>query len=233
MLGDGTLVRAGGRVVKNVTGYDLSRLYSGSYGTLAALTEVSIKLVAIDERTLTLRLRGIRSDLERIALELRGALPLEAIVLATGDQPALYIRAAGLAAAVDRIATEVATHGAFEDVAEADWSTLAARVTREPFVARLALPPGREAASIDGDAVAYVGAGAAFLFGDRGSAEVAALRQRAEAIGGALVVERASTEQKRALGVWGNARATPRAVALALKERFDPRGVLAPGRFPV
>jgi glycolate oxidase FAD binding subunit len=232
VLGDGTLVRAGGRVVKNVTGYDLSRLYSGSYGTLAAITEVSLKLVAIDELTRTMRMRGERPGLERIALELRATLPLEAIVLATGDRPALYIRAAGLAAAVDRMAAEAHARGAFEEVAEADWSALSARVTREPFVARLALPPGREATLIEGDAIAYVGAGAAFLFGDRPAAEIAQTRRRAEAMGGALVVERASPEQKRALGIWGSARAGHPSVAQDLKERFDPHGVLAPGRFP-
>jgi glycolate oxidase FAD binding subunit len=231
VLGDGTIVRAGGRVVKNVTGYDLSRLYSGSYGTLAAITEVSLKLVAMDERVRTMRLRGARSDLERIALELRSALPLEAIVLVSGPRPALYVRAAGLAAAVERVVTEIGTRGDFEDVADAEWAALCARVTREPFVARLALPPGREAALVDGDAIAYVGSGAAFLFGEPDGAGIAAARQRAEAVGGALVIERASAEQKRALGVWGNARATHRAVAAALKERFDPHAVFAPGRF--
>jgi hypothetical protein len=132
---------------------------------------------------------------------------------------------------VDRIAVEVGARGAFEDVTDAEWSALSARVTREPFVARLALPPGREAALLDGDAVAYVGAGAAFLFGERTGAAITATRQRAEALGGALVLERAAAEHKRILGVWGNARATHPAVAIALKLRFDPRGVLAPGRF--
>ena len=232
VLGDGTIVRAGGRVVKNVTGYDLSRLYSGSYGTLAAITEVSLKLVAIDERTRTMRLSGSRSDLERIALQLRAALPLEAIVLTVGADAALYVRAAGLSAAVERVAAEVASRGTLADVTEAEWSALAARVTRESFVARLAVPPGREADLIDGDAVAYVGAGTAFLFGDREPRELAAMRQRAEALGGALVIERASAEQKRALGVWGDHRATHRTVSASLKQRFDPHGVLAPGRFP-
>jgi glycolate oxidase FAD binding subunit len=231
VLGDGTLVRAGGRVVKNVTGYDLSRLYSGSYGTLAAITEVSLKLIATDELTKTMRLVGERSDLERVALDLRSALPLEAIVLATGARPALYIRAAGLAAAVDRVAAEIGARGHATEVDEQEWAALSARVAREPFVARLAVPPGREAALIDGDALAYVGAGAAFLFGDRAAAQIAATRERVEAMGGALVIERASTEQKRALGVWGTARATPRAISDTLKARFDPHGVLAPGRF--
>jgi glycolate oxidase FAD binding subunit len=231
VLGDGTRVRAGGRVVKNVTGYDLTRLYSGTYGTLAALTEVSLKLVAIDERSRTLRLRGAHADLTRIAIALRGSLPLEAIVLAAGREPALYLRAGGVAPAVERVTREAARYGAFEPVDDATWSSLAARLTREPFVARLALPPGREAGFIEGDAVAYVGAGSAFLFGDRG-AELTAVRVRCEEIGGALIIERAPTDRKRAIGVWGNRRAAERAVAASLKERFDPHGVLAPGRLP-
>jgi FAD/FMN-containing dehydrogenase len=50
---DGTISKAGGRVVKNVTGYDLQKLYTGSLGTLAIIAEVSLKLRAKFERTAT------------------------------------------------------------------------------------------------------------------------------------------------------------------------------------
>ena len=253
ILGDGTRVRAGGRVVKNVTGYDLSRLYSGTYGSLAALTELSLKLVAVDEAARTLRLRSDAGTLARVALELRAALPLDGIVLATGREPSLFIRAAGRAAAVERLVRDARGRGAFEDVPETTWSSLGDRVTREAFVARLVIPPGREADVVSGDGHAYVGTGIAFVFGDRAPAELAALRERCEALGGALILERATVEQKRAVGVWRSDRAVPSAtggqqavqtaaatqraaadrVASELKRRFDPRDVLAPGRMPV
>ena len=250
VLGDGTRVRAGGRVVKNATGYDLSRLYSGTYGTLAALTELSLKLVAIDEDARVLRLRGEPTMLARVALAQRATLPLDGIVLATGPEPALYIRAAGRAAAVERLVRDARALGAFEVVDEVMWTKLGDRVTRDAFVARLAVPPGREPDFVGGDGLAYVGTGIGFVFGERAPAELVALRERCDAVGGALVLERATVEQKRAVGVWrtrqavqGNHEAAQRTsstpttastrIASELKRRFDPHDVLAPGRMPV
>ncbi|HWE75037.1 MAG TPA: glycolate oxidase subunit GlcE [Stellaceae bacterium] len=57
--GRGEIFKAGGRVVKNVTGYDLSKLMAGSYGTLAALTEISVKVLPRPEATRTVVLTGL------------------------------------------------------------------------------------------------------------------------------------------------------------------------------
>jgi glycolate oxidase FAD binding subunit len=57
--GHGEVFKAGGRVVKNVTGYDLSKLIAGSYGTLAVLTEVSVKVLPRPEKTRTVLVRGL------------------------------------------------------------------------------------------------------------------------------------------------------------------------------
>jgi len=57
--GRGEAFKAGGRVVKNVTGYDLSKLMAGSYGTLAVLTEVTVKVLPAPEETGTLVLMGL------------------------------------------------------------------------------------------------------------------------------------------------------------------------------
>ena len=236
VLGDGTRVRAGGRVVKNVTGYDLTRLYSGSFGTLAVLVELSLKLVAIDERAQVLSLRGDAGTLASLGKTLRATLPLDGLVLATGDAAgggaALTVRVAGARAAVDRVTREIRARGAFAETEDAAWHTLVSLPARTDRVARAAVPPGSESEVLGGSAVAHIGTGSAFLFGERSNGEISALRGRCEAIGGALILERTSSEQRRALGTWGTPR-VPAAIARSLKERFDPRGVLAPGRLPV
>jgi glycolate oxidase FAD binding subunit len=57
--GRGELFKSGGRVVKNVTGYDLCKLIAGSYGTLAAMTEVTVKVMPAPEKTRTVLLYGL------------------------------------------------------------------------------------------------------------------------------------------------------------------------------
>src|SRR6202012_3306068 len=57
--GRGEVFKSGGRVMKNVTGYDLSKLLAGSWGTLAALDEVSVKVLPAPDQTRTLLLRGL------------------------------------------------------------------------------------------------------------------------------------------------------------------------------
>src|SRR4029077_13638271 len=110
VLGDGTPVRSGGKVVKNVTGYDLTRLWSGTFGTLVAIVELTLKLTAIPERTVSLvaELDVPTAFDAASALHARG-LPLDALAIATGDavgelgargDAALRVRLTGPAAAV-------------------------------------------------------------------------------------------------------------------------------------
>lgn len=70
--GTGELIRSGGRVLKNVTGLDLCKLLAGSYGTLAVLTEITLKLLPAPERRATLALKGL--DPERGVAALSAAL---------------------------------------------------------------------------------------------------------------------------------------------------------------
>lgn len=99
---DGTITKAGGKVVKNVAGYDLCKLYAGSYGTLAMLAELSFKMRALpaSERTLVvyaeaaeplcaLSARLIDSDLQPAAWEL---LSPQADLLIDAEKYALVLR---------------------------------------------------------------------------------------------------------------------------------------------
>jgi len=244
VLGDGTLTKAGGRVVKNVTGYDLTRLYSGTYGTLVALAEITLKLVALPERTLTLRadLPDVSSAL-RFAADLRAArLPLDALAIVAGPAAramgpgiaGVFVRVAGPAAAVDRVARAVRDAGANEADGNV-WTRIATLPVERAEVARAAWPAGHQPPyGLDlSSALVYPGDGIAFLLAPIAPDAFRGMRARLVAGGGALVVERASVDHKRAVGgAWGPS-AAPHRIARALKERFDPRGVLAPGRMPL
>ncbi len=83
--GSGEIFQSGGRVLKNVTGYDLARLVCGSWGTLAALTEVTFKVLPRPEETATLVIVGLSNEIAVEALcsamnspyEVSGAVHLE------------------------------------------------------------------------------------------------------------------------------------------------------------
>jgi glycolate oxidase FAD binding subunit len=78
VLSDGTIAKAGGKVIKNVAGYDLSKLFAGSFGTLGLITSVAVRLHPLPERTATVVLEHHNPDhLLQAALEL-ARRPLEA-----------------------------------------------------------------------------------------------------------------------------------------------------------
>ena len=244
VLGDATCVRSGGKVVKNVTGYDLTRLWSGTFGTLAAICEVTLKLTAIPERTTTLQADLSVPEALRIAADLHTTgLPLDALAIASGapaqaigsrDGAALLIRLAGPAAAVRRLGRSVRERVRCRDVANEAWDVIASAPVSATWAARVGWPAARTPALdfVGYDAVIYPANGAAFLLRAIDRATFRRIRSDLEAMGGYAVLERAGPDYKRAVGgAWG-ASGIPNAIARELKTRFDPRGVLAPGRLP-
>jgi glycolate oxidase FAD binding subunit len=244
VLGDGTPVRSGGRVVKNVTGYDLTRLWSGTFGSLAAIVELTLKLTAIPERTVSLVAdTDARTAFEAAARLHATGLPLDALAIATGDavgsvgsrdEAALLVRLTGPAAAVRRLGRDVREHIRCRDVANDVWDRIAALPLETKWTARVAWAgSARPEIGFAGyDAVIYPGTSTAYLLRSIDRATFSKVRASLEATGGIAVLERASADYKRDVGgAWGASR-VPLAIARALKERFDPRAVLAPGRMP-
>ena len=111
VLSDGTIAQSGGKVIKNVAGYDLAKLFTGSYGTLGLIAKVALRLHPAPPRTATVTARSDDAGaLARAARHLAG-LPLEADSLDVsweGDAGRLDVRFGG-ATAVER-AKEAVRH---------------------------------------------------------------------------------------------------------------------------
>jgi glycolate oxidase FAD binding subunit len=170
ITGRGDRIKVGGRVVKNVTGYDLCKILAGSYGTLAVMTEVTVKVVPAPEETLTLVLYGLddRAAIGAMSLalgshyEVSGAAhlpPQAAAAIATvgtivpGDAAATVLRLEGFGPSVafraERLSAELAPFGGVARCASAASIALWRDIRdARPFVAqpnrlvwRLSVPP--------------------------------------------------------------------------------------------
>ena len=254
-LADGRLVKAGGTVVKNVAGYDLGRLVSGSFGSLAAIVEATFKLMPLPRASATLVVTYTRVDL--LAREAAAILDsqLEPVAFdvrssrATGYQ--LWLRFASSPAATEaqvvsarRLLTGSVTLSTGDDESSA-WE----EHRREPWagagtVVSLSWLPAhldRVLTLVEGTALSsglraslvgrVMGVGLVRLEGDEDQHADAIDTLRSSGAAGHVVVRRASHEVKAQVDVWGPARLS--SAARALKEMFDPSGVLNAGRGPI
>lgn len=136
VTGTGDVVRSGGRVVKNVAGFDLTRLMTGSWGTLGVITECTVRLRARPQvtRTVAITVRTSRQDLNDLAIKLR-AMPFTPMAselvnaalagyLSLGPEPLLLLRVGGNAKSVASQLDALRTFGTMRDVYEEAWSVL-------------------------------------------------------------------------------------------------------------
>ena len=227
-LPDGSLARAGSKVIKNVAGYDLAKLMTGAFGTLGVVTEVSVRLHPAPRESLTVVVRRDDPDaLAAVARELTHR-PLEAERLDLrweGDGGAVLVQLAG-PSAPERA-------GSIEgEVVEDDaalWDAQRAG-QRGPVVLRVsstqqALGEVLAAARDHGvTCVARAAHALAWLRFEAADAElVRALRDR---LGACLLLD-GPAELRRAVDPWGPLRAEP--LMRRVKARFDPHDVLNPG----
>jgi glycolate oxidase FAD binding subunit len=257
-LPDGRVAKAGGRVVKNVAGYDLSRLLCGSFGSLAVITSATFKLAPLPaaSRTVVATAPSIR-PLVSIAMAL-GAAPLAPAALDLEAPPfRLLIRFETTEAAADRQAASARAicdkHGAATEVVggapEADlWEQRDARFWGGALcVAKISALPTDLADALQGlqaDAAArrvdcrLMGRAALGVFYCRldGAADAQAtilsgLRSVVSRRGGSVVVLIAPPDVKAQVAPWGDIGNALR-VMQAVKGRFDPNGTLNPGGGP-
>jgi glycolate oxidase FAD binding subunit len=116
VTGRGEIVKSGGRVMKNVTGYDLSKLVAGSFGTLAALTQVTLKTLPAPETSQTLLLPGPDEQAGLLALRKVSGAPLEASALALLPKGAAPLGLGENAAAIRLEGPEISVAQRLEDL---------------------------------------------------------------------------------------------------------------------
>lgn len=252
--GGGRVIRNGGRVMKNVTGYDLVKLLCGSYGTLGVLSEVAFKVLPTPERRITVVLQGLDDAMAVAALSAAMATPFDVTgaahlpAEAQGDARTL-MRVEGLAdqaAYRARALAERLVHfGAAEmregPDADADWVAVrdcTAFAGRPGAVWRLSVRPsagpGVVAALADVLEVAAIydwsGGLVWLLVPEQGDAGAALIRAEVAARGGHATLVRASDATRTAVPVFQPEPGPLAAISAGLRARFDPHGVLNPGR---
>jgi glycolate oxidase FAD binding subunit len=259
---DGRFTKAGGRVVKNVAGYDLCKLYIGSLGTLGIIVEATFKLAPLPqaERTLIVSFNtsvdacSFAGELQRRGLALRAAQILNhaaasATGLATEGRIGLVLDLAGTPQAVDRSQRETSELARAETATVIDshdpqkvWESIRTLVSPTDAVlsCKAAALPTRLPALIDAVeaierpphilALPTVGVlHASWADLHDADAAVGRLRSAVSTIDGSLVLERCPLDLKHRLDVFGE---PPPSFDLMrrVKEQFDPKGVLSPGR---
>ena len=249
---DGTLTRAGGRVVKNVAGYDLNKLYIGSLGTLAIVVELSFKLAPVPPSMAVVvgefsQVSSVRSIVDAVVHS-----PLSPLAIELVGSRQVAFRVGGYPQAVQRqvrdLSALIAQHGRVRvDVAPSYWDDLKRdRVSaRQREVVLKAAAPLSESTTLvetlerrlDGlDAVvwAHGGNGVAYAACSAPSdaSVLTEIRRHVTAVGdnASLVIERCPTSMKREIDVWGDP-GPALSLMRALKGKLDPNNTLNPGRY--
>jgi glycolate oxidase FAD binding subunit len=239
VTGRGEPFKAGGKVVKNVTGYDLPKLLAGSWGTLAVLTEVTIRVAPAPEldRTLVVAAGSAGECLALLGAALRS--PHDVSAAGVDPERGSLLRLEGFAASVEaRMRAlceelECTPQAVLEGRASRDcWQALAsaAALSDSPVVWRISVPPADALTVLERlDADRYLldwGGGlilAAFDAVDAG-------RVRASLTTGHATLLKAPVAVRAATPVFQPQAPALAAAAARLRNAFDPRGILNPGR---
>jgi glycolate oxidase FAD binding subunit len=238
--GQGMVVKNGGRVMKNVTGYDLVKLMAGSHGTLGVLTEVAFKLLPAPGAVVSLCLRGLDDARAVAAMSAALGSPFEVSGAAHWPGEGTFLRVEGFAQSVayrtGKLAQVLAEFGPVvtetEGAARDRWAAIRDVVplrgsagdvwclsVRPSLAADLVGRSGAEARLYDW------GGGRVWLLMPEGTD----LRARLGAHAGHATLVRASVATRAAMPSFPPEPAPLAALTAGLRAQFDPRGILNPG----
>lgn len=234
MEGRGDVLRFGGQVMKNVAGYDVSRLIAGSLGTLGIILDVSLKVMPRPVAEATLRFEMAESDvIERLNRWGGQPLPVSGSVWQAGE---LMLRLSGAGAAVQAAVAKLGGERVGDAEALKFWSGV--REQTAPFFAappiavdgrpqrlwRIALPGVAPTLQLGDAQLIEWGGGLRWLWSDR---PVEQVRARAVALGGHATQFRGGARDGEVFQPLG---ATLMTIHRRLKHAFDPAGVFNRGR---
>ncbi len=249
--GSGNVLKNGGRVMKNVTGYDLVKLMCGSWGTLGVLTEVAFKVLPAAEREATLVLEGLDAAEAVSAMSRAMGAPYDvtgAAHLPGGDLSSTLLRVEGLAGQVDYRLSRLGA--LFPDIAQrvaegAEHDTFWRRLRNvEPFadddrpIWRLSVKPGDAPSVVEvieaelGGEVALDWAGGLIWtrLPENATAHADVLRTALAKFGGHATLVRAPETVRAAVDVFHPQPVPIARLSADLRAKFDPAGILNPGR---
>ncbi|HVH64094.1 MAG TPA: FAD-binding oxidoreductase [Candidatus Dormibacteraeota bacterium] len=225
-LPDGKLASAGGRVVKNVSGYDLMKLHFGALGSLGVIVAASFKVFPKPLHEVTVTSRGGWADAERAL-----SAPIMPVALELFSDGHVLAEFAGSRDAINRVVEGLGWTQAEPSVwdehgrrAPAIWARIAVPRQRLRDVVST-LPESAEWWASPGTGIAHWSVASDPQI-------VRDVRLKAEAEGGSLVLLTAPDDFMQELGAWGKRPSTIE-VMRRIKKAFDPDGILNPGRFVV
>jgi FAD/FMN-containing dehydrogenase len=245
VTGDGRIVRAGGKVMKNVAGYDLTRLQVGGFGAFGIIAEVHLKLRAIPAADVTLLVRGTRDRLTSIARDVTdarvpcSALELISPALAADSNWVLAARLLGTDGAVEadvrrlRAASQANWAPLDAELSASFWSQAARGVMAVPITVRFGVLPDGLDDLLDlvtrdlSEGLITAGAGGGLRWSGIADAErLRTLRRLLAEREIPVTLERAPWAVRRELGHFGAYREGVSQLVSGLRDSFDPGHIL-------
>lgn len=225
MDGNGDVLHFGGQVMKNVAGYDVSRLLAGSLGTLGLILEVSIKVLPKPVAQTTLHFEMSQADALK-QLNVWGGQPLP-ISASCWYQGHLSVRLSGARAAVDAAVQKMGgetltdgdalwdslreqSHGFFSEISQGLW--------------RVSVPTVAEALQLSGEQLIEWGGAQRWL---KTTADAVAIRTAAQKAGGHATLFKGGD---KSVGVFHPLQPAVARIHRNLKNTFDPAGIFNRGR---
>ncbi|MBZ8182160.1 FAD-binding oxidoreductase [Oscillatoria salina] len=256
--GDGKIAQAGGRVVKNVAGYDLMKLFTGSFGTLGIITQVTLRTYPLPEKSGTAVLTGAKSAIQAASQTLvtSSLTPTGADLLSKSVVEHLQLgKGMGLMVRFQSVAASVAEQLAaisdlaknlglqvklYHDADEVELWQKSALLIYQPasdraITCKIGVLPSTAVTVLDrqpGLGIIHVGSGLGKLqlSGEDPISEVEMTRSLIQVNQGFLTILAAPKTIKQQIDPWGY---TGNALELMrkLKQQFDPENIFSPGRF--